>query len=120
MIGALYFIVFFILNGSFLLTFPFYFSLYSLFWLCLGNVNTIGLQFGFVCYCLDLLLDLRLKVGLPWNFAAYSLDEVEEKAKSLRESVKYSAGENASALDVSFLECVLTFYLIQLFCDLCQ
>ncbi|XP_028768213.1 mitochondrial import inner membrane translocase subunit TIM50 [Neltuma alba] len=30
---------------------------------------------------------------------AYSLDEIEEKTKSLRESVKYNAGENATALD---------------------
>ena len=33
--------------------------------------------------------------------AAYSLEEVEEKTRSFRESAKYAAGDGATALDVS-------------------
>lgn len=33
--------------------------------------------------------------------AAYSTDEIEEKTRSLRESVNYTAGDDASASEVS-------------------
>lgn len=34
-------------------------------------------------------------------FAAYTLDEVDEKTKAFRTSAKYTVGDNASSLDVS-------------------
>lgn len=34
-------------------------------------------------------------------FAAYTLDEVDEKTKAFRASANYTVGENASSLDVS-------------------
>lgn len=37
--------------------------------------------------------------------AAYNLDEIEEKTRSFRESAKYTAGDGATALDVSDLDC---------------
>jgi len=35
------------------------------------------------------------------KYAAYSLDEIEQKTRSLRESAKYTAGDGVTALDVS-------------------
>lgn len=41
-------------------------------------------------------------ISIPFPFlSAYSLDEVEEKTKALRESVNYTAGNDASNVEVS-------------------
>lgn len=46
--------------------------------------------------------------------AAYSVDEIDEKTRSLRESAKYAVGDGATALDVSTLTASLAFFTFNL------
>ena len=54
-----------------------------------------------VWFGLEILYLVILENWIGHCFAAYTLDEVDEKTKALRASAKYSVEDDASTLDVS-------------------
>ena len=58
-------------------------------------------NWGLVWFGLEILYLIILENWTGHCFAAYTLDEVDEKTKALRASTKYTVDDDASALDVS-------------------